>query len=447
MRLVLAAFCVYCLAAIAGNAQFWTETSGPPAASLCMAVNEAGHIFVGTPYSAIYRSMDRGASWVRLDKGIDDGGANFYLVETIKVADDGTLYAGVKGYGLVRSKNNGDTWEKLNLGIQVTSSSARISVSTEKLPDGKIAVFAGYDAGRPDLFMYYSADGGDNFTEVPKSNLPGAMSSIFETFMSPNSDLMFVLVSYNKGLYRSSNMGQSWTRIDSDPNSGESDDNFLTMTADRDGILYIGRNALPASTKSPNAVIMRSTNDGTSWEYLINGWDNRDITNNRIRGIAFGPGKEIWAITEKTSGVFFSSNGGEQWISQNDGLPAGGSGYGIAATANGHVYTAPAGAPVYCHLNPAAGVNDDLPSSLRVSPAFPNPADAEISVSVELDVATTVRLSLFNMQGAEVIEPVELPVDAGSRTFTLQTETLPAGVYSWHVQADIAGRSGMIIIR
>lgn len=443
MRLVLAAFC---LAAIQCSAQFWTVTSGPPAASLCMTTNASGHVFVGTPYSAVYRSMDWGDSWTRLDKGIDDGGANFHLVETIKVADDGTLFAGVKGYGLVRSKNNGDTWEKLNIGIEVTSS-ARISVSTEKLPNDKIAVFVGYDAGRPDLFLYYSADGGDSFTEVPKGNLPAAASSIFETFMSPNSDMMFVLVSYNKGLYRTSNMGQQWTRIDSDPNSGESDDNFLTMTADRNGVLYLGRNALPSSTHSPNAVVMRSTNDGTSWEYLVNGWDNRDITNNRVRGIAFGPGNDVWAITEKTSGVFYSSNGGEQWISQNDGFDGGGSGYAIAVGPTGHVYVAPAGGPVYRHLNPAAGVHEATSVVLNAGEAYPNPADELMSVNIEINTAGVVHLELADVQGRQVVEPLQLLLDAGYHTVGMQTANLSPGMYIWRIISASKVETGTVIIR
>ena len=443
MRLVLAAFC---LAAIQCSAQFWTVTSGPPAASLCMTTNALGHVFVGTPYSAVYRSMDWGNTWTRLDKGIDDGGANFHLVETIKAADDGTLYAGVKGYGLLRSKNNGDTWEKLDLGIEVTSS-ARISVSTEKLTSGNIAVFAGYDAGRPDLFLYYSSNGGDTFAEVPKSNLPAAASSIFETFMSPNSDLMFVLVSYNKGLYRTSNMGQQWTRIDSDPNSGESDDNFLTMTADRNGVLYLGRNALPSSTHSPNAVVMRSTNDGTSWEYLVNGWDNRDITNNRVRGIAFGPGNDIWAITEKTSGVFYSSNGGEQWISQNDGFNGGGSGYAIAVGPTGHVYVAPAGGPVYRHLNPAAGVQEAPTEIIGAGNAFPNPAEEHFSINIEINTSSVIRVELTDMQGRQALQPFEEMTVAGYYTIGLETKSLGPGMYAWRVLSGKSVKTGTVIIR
>lgn len=441
MRLFLAAFC---LVTIQATAQFWEVTSGPPAATNCMASNSLGHVFVGTSYSAIYRTTNYGGTWVRLDNGIDDGGADFHSVETIKVAHNGTIFAGVKGFGLVRSTNNGDTWQKLDLGIEV-SPSARISVSTEMLPDNNVAVFVGYDAGRPDLFMYYSSNGGDSFNEVPKSNLPGAMSSIFETFMSPNSNLMFVLVSYNKGLYRSSNMGQSWTRIDSDPNSGESDDNFLTMTANAQGVLYIGRNALPSSTKSPNAVVMRSTNDGTSWEYLIQGWDNRDITNNRIRGIVFGPGNDVWAITEKTSGVFYSTNGGDSWVSQNDGLPGGGSGYGIAVTPGNDVFTAPAGEFVFRHLGPAS-VNE-LPLQLKVSSAaYPSPAREMVTIPLEVAAGIRASVSLVDATGREVLPARQFWLDGGQQSVFLNTSTLPRGLYVWQISTERGMQTGKIVV-
>lgn len=442
MRLVLAAFLIL---SVQASAQFWEASAGPPASTNCIASNAQGHVFAGTAYSAIYRSTDLGQSWVRLDKGIDDGGANFHSVDAIRIAEDGTLYACVKGYGLLRSKDNGDNWEKLPIGIE-PSSSARISASLEKLPNGKTAVFVGYDAGRPDLFMYYSADGGDTFTEIPKSNLPSAMSSIFETFMSPNSDLMFVLVSYNKGLYRSSNMGGQWTRIDSDPNSGESDDNFLTMTANRNGVLYIGRNSLPGSTKSPNAVVMRSTNDGTSWEYLLEGWDNRDITNNRIRGIAFGPGDDVWAITEKSSGVFYSSNGGLNWTSKNDGLPSSGSGYGITVTPQNDVYVAPAGEFIHRHLT-TSSVEEELPVTLRAGLAYPNPTRDRVSVDVTLDAPSTVQMVLTNVQGNQVLEPYDVVLGAGSHTLTLHTDALPAGMYAWRLIAGSQLQTGTFVIR
>lgn len=82
-------------------------------------------------------------------------------------------------------------------------------------------MFVGYDNGPVDLRMSLSTDNGETFTSVSRGNIPSATSALFEVFQSPNSDKLFVLVAYNKGLYRSVNEGASWTRIDSDPQSGK----------------------------------------------------------------------------------------------------------------------------------------------------------------------------------------------------------------------------------
>ncbi|MBK7185203.1 MAG: hypothetical protein IPH85_04620 [Ignavibacteria bacterium] len=42
------------------SAQFWQNTDGPPSASTCMVTNSKGHVIVGTPFSKIYRTTDRG---------------------------------------------------------------------------------------------------------------------------------------------------------------------------------------------------------------------------------------------------------------------------------------------------------------------------------------------------------------------------------------------------
>ncbi len=425
-------------------AQFWEETSGPPASVTCMITNSMGHVFAGTPFSAVYRTTDNGETWTRLDKGIDDGGPNFLPVNSLALGVNDEIFAGVNGLGVLRSSDNGDNWTKLNINIEVAPNS-RLSVSTEDLGNGSAGVFVSYDAGAASLHLRYSDNSGQSFIEIPKSNLPSAMSSIFETFLSPNSDKMFILVSYNKGLYRSSNMGQNWTRIDSDPSSGESDDNFLTMRANANGTLYIGRNALASSTKSKNAVVMRSTNDGESWEYLLEGWDNRDVTNNQVMGIAFGKGNDVWAITKNTSGVFYSSNGGDNWISRNEGLPGDGSGSGIAVTNDGHVFVAPTGAAVYRHMS-TVSVEESTPHVVRNVTLAPNPARDRAFVSVDLEHDAMVQIQLVSSQGVVVTEPMQELLSAGQHTVSFPTSGLASGAYIWVVRSGADVRTGTLTI-
>jgi photosystem II stability/assembly factor-like uncharacterized protein len=424
----------------AAMAQYWTATEGPPAAAKCMATNSKQHVFVGTTSSAVYRSTDLGDTWVRFDKGIDDGGPNFVTINQLVVDKKDVIYAAVNNYGILRSTDDGQTWQKLDIGISVASS-ARLSVSIEDMPNNITAVFVGYDAGAANLHLRYSEDGGETFVEIPKSNLPSAMSSIYETFLSPNSNKMFILVAYNKGLYRTTNNGTSWTRIDSDPQSGESNDNFLTMRAHPNGTLYLGRNALSTSTKSKNAVVLRSTNDGESWQYLTQGWDNRDVTNNIVTGIAFGPnGTDVWALTSFSSGVFYSSNGGNEWVSKNDGLPGDGSGQGIVVTSGDHVFIAPNGEFIHRHLSISSV--DDLPSVVKVAGLSPNPARDRIFIKVELTETSTVVIDLVNMNGDLVSTPYRATMGSGPHTIELSLSDLSSGLYAWRMVAGASQQSG-----
>lgn len=425
-----------------GTAQFWESTEGPPASVTCMISDGQGWVYAGTPFSAVYRTTDLGATWTRQDKGIDDGVSEFKTINSLAIGINDELFAAVNGLGVLRSRDHGETWTKLDISLTVSPNS-RLSVSTEDLGNGSAGVFVSYDAGAANLHLRYSDNSGESFIEIPKSNLPSAMSSIFETFLSPNSDKMFILVSYNKGLYRSSNMGQNWTRIDSDPSSGESDDNFLTMRAAPNGTLYIGRNALAASSKSPNAVVMRSTNDGESWEYLLDGWDNRDVTNNQVTGIAFGPGDDVWAITKLSSGVFYSSNGGVNWTGRNESLPGDGSGNGVTVTKDGHVFVAPTGASVYRHLS-AVSVDEMMPHVVRTVSLAPNPARDRTFVTIDLDHEAMVRIELISSHGVSVSEPFSQMMTAGRHTVSFPTSGLASGSYVWVVRSGADVRNGTL---
>jgi photosystem II stability/assembly factor-like uncharacterized protein len=410
--------------------QYWQVTTGPAASAVCLATNSKGHVFAGTDYSKVYRTTDKGETWDFSDRGIDDG-INFVTISNIKVGANDVVFASVNGLGVMRSTDDGQTWQKLNLGFQVSSGS-RIYVDTKILAGGATSLFVGYDNGPADLRMCLSADNGETFVNIPRSNIPGATSALFEVFQSPNSDKLFVLVAYNKGLYRSTNKGASWTRIDSDPQSGESDDNFRVMTHDEKGHLYIGRNALPGSTRSKNAVVMKSVNDGDSWTYLTTGWDNADVTNNRVSGIAIGKNGEMWATTEKISGPFHSTNYGATWTLVREGLESiDGSANGVIVTKDNHVFVAPKGTFVHRHLDPASSV-DELFSGQSFIETHPNPVRDQISVDLRSVVSgADVVIRVYSLLGTEALPSLTLPGYAiTGASVHLNAAPLAAGTYT-----------------
>jgi hypothetical protein len=150
-------------------------------------------------------------------------------------------------------------------------------------------------------------------------------------------------------------------------------------------------------------------------------------------------------MTVKASGLFYSSDAGETWVSRNEGMPNNGSGAGVCVTPVGHVFAAPVGF-VHKHLNPAASV-EDIPEVLQTSPAYPNPATDYVSIPVTLAQPALVTVRLANATGAEPIAPYQQHLASGPHTITLHTESLAPGMYVWMMTSDGAIRTGTIVVR
>ncbi|MBU3699380.1 MAG: T9SS type A sorting domain-containing protein [Candidatus Kapabacteria bacterium] len=419
---------------ISAHAQYWVQTTGPSAPTVCLATNSKGHVFAGTAFSKVYRTTDGGLNWEPFDNGIFDG-INFTTISQIRVAPNDVLYAAVYGKGIMRSDDNGETWKLLNLNINNVSATGRFFVDLKRQSSGKLTVFAAYDGGPTAMFMRISEDGGETFTDVSRSNIPTQASSIFGVFMTPNSDKLFVLVNYNKGLYRTTDRGGSWRRIDTDASSGESDDTFKSAAFDEKGHLYVGRNALPGSTRTPNAVVMKSTNDGESWTYLTSGWDNRDITNNRISSIVVGKSGRIWATLEKASGPFLSTDYGATWTAIKDGFEGDdGAASSVIIASDGAEYIAPISGFVMRH--PGVTSVNEIPSSLQAL-AYPNPASDRLRVELGANVVGQVEVDLIDASGRSVLPTHSTMTDPATvTTLWLSTDNLPSGMYSAVVRSQ-----------
>lgn len=72
---------------------------------------------------------------------------------------------------------------------------------------------------------------------------------------------------------------------------------------------------------------------------------------------------------------------------------------------------------------------------------YPNPASDNVQLSFETTQSEEVSISVYNMLGMQVLKPLNTRVAAGSQQFNLNTEQLPAGLYS--VAVDIDGRKAI----
>jgi photosystem II stability/assembly factor-like uncharacterized protein len=161
-------------------------------------------IFAATN-TGLYRSLDPTQGWDRVNYG-----RGFDVRTTaISVSDQNSrlIFVGTAGSGVLVSRDAGETWQQLS-GVPTTSS---INVIVQD-PKRSAYIYAGTKTA-----FYLSYDGGEHWTRRG-GDLPfGDFNSIL---INPrNTDEIFTGNAYQNGaagggVFRSTNAGSTWTRID-----------------------------------------------------------------------------------------------------------------------------------------------------------------------------------------------------------------------------------------
>ena len=105
--------------------------------------------------------------------------------------------------------------------------------------------------------------------------------------------------------------------------------------------------------------------------------------------------------------------------------------FGLNSTLHelGVCYT-PFGSPV------KIGMEEEIPSSFRVSQNYPNPFNPTTSVAITLDKKSDVTLNLYDAIGRLVKTVYAGNLDAGTHTLNINAADLPAGVFFYQVSTE-----------
>ena len=298
-----------------------TVFQGPNVSSFFSLAVSGNTLYAGSWYHGIARSADGGASWAFVNSGLN--GRQVYTV----LKENGVLYAGTN-YGALVSRDEGQTWTQTDLdstrfydfftfdnkvyvgtdtGVYATSDQGRTwtRLSTG-LPTGNTfrlvalgsVLYANIVASATSGGVYRSTDGGLNWTAANTG-----LSTLFVFDLAVNGTTLFAAVN-GGGVFRSMDGGQSWTAT----NTGlpaltavalavnnntvvvgltgqtlyRSTDNGQTWTRPESGALVTGAQwfleslggNLYASANQAYGVL-RSTDDGRSWQYINTGFGAR----------------------------------------------------------------------------------------------------------------------------------------------------------------------------
>ena len=113
MKALPAILCVTLLCAGAAGAEP-SDPFGQSVASVqALVAAGGGVVYAGSFGHGIFRTGDRGGSWVQTGPGVTDP-----FILSLAIDKNGAVYAGTFRGGVFRSRDEGKTWQPINAGLK-----------------------------------------------------------------------------------------------------------------------------------------------------------------------------------------------------------------------------------------------------------------------------------------------------------------------------------------
>lgn len=268
--------------------------------SLAIFPNSNQFLFLSSNGDGIYKSQDRGSSWLKVNNGL--GSLKISLLAMSADNNQIVFAAGVEN-SLYRTLNGGESWH------QVRGDANRIT-AIATFPNKLILI------GDEQGVIYFSTDGGNFWNQSFQISNSGAITAIS---VSPNFsfDQTFFVGTQSGGIFRTTNGGNSFLVV----NNGVSDKSIRSLVVSPS---YKIDSTVFASTW--HEAIFQSSNRGNTWTKHSQGitkvaqadqYKKPHFQDLRISQ-AFASDKTIFLAG--FDGLFKSTNGGIIW-QQLDTLP------------------------------------------------------------------------------------------------------------------------------
>jgi photosystem II stability/assembly factor-like uncharacterized protein len=231
----------------------------------------------GSPGPAIgqrgaWKSTDFGATWRNLDVTNNGGQTNVQDILLDPLRPE-RVYAAVTGMGLYRSTAGGEpgTWQRLTNGLPASDTGRIALAAGPPLGSSEATVYAAVanGAGTSLQGIYRSTDGGESWTKL--NSTPGASQVWYNLVLAVDPVDANVLYFGEVQFYRSMDGGDSWTN---------------QMSGNGTGGMHVDQHAVAVSPANRNVVFVG--NDGGAYRTDAGGasviaWANLNQTLNTVQ--------------------------------------------------------------------------------------------------------------------------------------------------------------------
>jgi hypothetical protein len=374
------------------------------------------------------RSTNRGESWDSIS-AIGTIDPNAMRVDPL---NSNIIYASIPtspfegGNTVVMTTDGGKTWKILFVGRR--SPAAVIEIDPVDLR----TVYAGVGPG----FIMRSSDRGQTW-----DTLYPPVNSMTSLAIAPTNDSIFYLA-YGAGIMKSTDRGLTWFRVAFSFQVVS----VATVAVDpRDAnIVYAGVFSFGGT---PGGVY-KSTDGGTTWLEKNNGLDSTDwliqaiqINPKNPRELFLAPGTFDINTNKR---IVRSTNGGENWLQFNEGLPqSGGARSIIIDTLNNKVCCAfstgsgdSSGIYIIDSFTSVSSIDTLIPKSFTLYQNYPNPFNNQTEINFYVSQTCNVKLDVYNVLGEFVTRIFGGNIRTGNYRHSFNASNFSSGVYFYRLVAD-----------
>ncbi len=251
------------------------------------------NVYAGTKGDAIFKSFNGGHQWLSQRKGLEGVTMTSVVHEIRFVPGSSHHIFAATSMGVFETENAGETWAKRMDGMIEVLMVVAIDVD----PNQPQTLYAGTSGG-----VYRSLDGATTWTKVNNGLVPPDVlqSSRALGVVKIKIDRHAPRTVYTatlKGLYKTTNSGESWQRIgETLPDQFFSDLILDPMTP---GVVFV----------ASRAGVHKSRDSGRTWDAI-----NEGLTNLNIRALVISPmDPSTLYVGTNRDGLFRTKNGGRFW--------------------------------------------------------------------------------------------------------------------------------------